>query len=77
MCKKVYTPENVRDGNSATVPGSLDKKGSRRCHLLLNKIWNLPQSFLFNEPGTALPKIRSSGVLIYHDPFANLIQKVK
>jgi hypothetical protein len=31
--------------------GSLDKKGGRRCHLLLNKRWNLPPSFLFNGTG--------------------------
>jgi hypothetical protein len=36
------------------VPGSLDKKGERRCHLLLNKRWNLLPHFLSNEPGTVL-----------------------
>jgi hypothetical protein len=35
-----------------TVPGSLNKKGGRRCNLLLNKRWNLLPSFLSNEPGT-------------------------
>jgi hypothetical protein len=34
------------------VPGSLDKKGGRRCHLLFNKRWTFIPSFLFNEPGT-------------------------
>jgi hypothetical protein len=40
------------------VPGSLDKKGGRRCHLLLNKRWNLLPSFLFNEPGADLVRIQ-------------------
>jgi hypothetical protein len=35
------------------VPGSLDKKGGRRCNLLLNKRWNPLPPFLFNKPGTA------------------------
>jgi hypothetical protein len=34
------------------VPGSLDKKGGRRCHLLLNKRCHLPPTFLSKEPGT-------------------------
>jgi hypothetical protein len=28
------------------------KEGGRRCHLLLNKRWNLHPNFLSNEPGT-------------------------
>jgi hypothetical protein len=32
------------------VPGALDTKGGRRCHLLLNKRWHLLPSFLSNEP---------------------------
>jgi hypothetical protein len=36
------------------VTGSLNKKGGRRCNLLLNKRWNLLPSFLSNEPGTDL-----------------------
>jgi hypothetical protein len=35
------------------VPGSLDKKGGRKRHLLLNKRWHLPP-FLSNEPITGL-----------------------
>jgi hypothetical protein len=31
------------------VPGSLDKKGERRCHLLLTKRWNLLAPFLSNK----------------------------
>jgi hypothetical protein len=34
------------------VPGLLDKKGGRRCHLLLNKRLHLLPSFLSDEPGT-------------------------
>jgi hypothetical protein len=34
------------------VPGSLDKKGGRRCQLLLNKRWHLLPPFSFNEPGS-------------------------
>jgi hypothetical protein len=41
-----------------TVPGSLDKKGGSRCHLLLNKRWNLLHTFLSTEPGTLFCKRR-------------------
>jgi hypothetical protein len=34
------------------VPGSLDKKEGRRCHLLLRKRWHLLPPFLPNKPGT-------------------------
>jgi hypothetical protein len=38
-----------------SVLGSLDKKGGRRCHLLLGKRWHLlPPYFMSNEPGTDL-----------------------
>jgi hypothetical protein len=37
-----------------SVPGSLDKKGGRRFHLLLINRLHLPSSFLSNEPGTGL-----------------------
>jgi hypothetical protein len=37
--------------NVCFVLGLVDIKGGRRCHLLLNKRWNLLPSFLSNEPG--------------------------
>jgi hypothetical protein len=36
------------------VPGSLNKKGGRRFHLLLRKRLHLFPPFLSNEPGTGL-----------------------
>jgi hypothetical protein len=38
--------------DSKTVSGSLDKKGGRIFHLLLNKRCHLLPPFLSNEPGT-------------------------
>jgi hypothetical protein len=36
----------------ATVPGSLDKKGGQRCHLLRSIRWHLLPPFKSKEPGT-------------------------
>jgi hypothetical protein len=36
---------NLNQSSVFTVPGSLDKKGGRRWHLLLNKRWNLLPPF--------------------------------
>jgi hypothetical protein len=39
------------------VPDSLDKKGGRTCHLLLNKRWNYsPPPFLCKGSGTSAPR---------------------
>jgi hypothetical protein len=48
-----YSPGNPAPGGYP-VPGSLDKKGGRRCHLLHNKRWHLLPLLLSNEPGTGL-----------------------
>jgi hypothetical protein len=50
ICQVVFTFETFL--KFYTVPGLLDKKGGRRCHLLLNKrCYRLPP-FLSNETGT-------------------------
>jgi hypothetical protein len=40
------------------VPGLLDNKGRRRCHLSLNERWHLLPAFFFtNEPGTVVVEL--------------------
>jgi hypothetical protein len=44
-------PTRVRFSSGfSLVPGLLDKKGGRKCNLLLNKRWNLLTPYLVNEP---------------------------
>jgi hypothetical protein len=38
------------EGGLRSVPGSLDKKGGRKCRLSLSKKWHLPLPFLFSNP---------------------------
>jgi hypothetical protein len=48
--------ENIKD---QSVHGSLNKKGRRRCHLLLNKRCPLLPPFWSNEPGPGnLPEVK-------------------
>jgi hypothetical protein len=51
------------------VPGSLETKGGRRCHLSLNKRWNLLLAFLSNEPGTG-GSIMLCGSSFFKDKFS-------
>jgi hypothetical protein len=41
--------DNNESFKNRIVPGSLDKKGGRRCQLLLNKRWLLLPPLLANE----------------------------
>jgi hypothetical protein len=52
------------EGTAFSVSGSLDKKGGRRCNLLLNKRWNLLPPFLSYESDTRLCLLNKSQIYL-------------